>query len=87
MSALKPHIDSLIDEDLAPYEDVLWPSAIAELRAMLSDSLETHPELSKMVREHAPNQLTRPNAESGEVSVHGAEAETDPLAKKGNGHG
>ncbi len=86
MTSRKSYIDSLVDEDLAPYEDVLWPSALSELRAMLSDSFETHPALSVLVREHDPNLPTQ-NVESGEVAVHGPAVEVDPRAKKANGHG
>ncbi len=63
MSKRTEHIDRLVDDTSSGCERLLSPSALKQLRALLHDSFEAHPVMSKLVGEHAPSEEVDESAE------------------------
>ncbi len=47
-------VNELVEDTLAGYEDVLSPSALGQLRALLADSFAAHEVLRGLAAEQAP---------------------------------
>lgn len=50
------HVEALVEEKVAEFAGILSPAQLAELRGILRDACDVHPEVRELVDEHAPRE-------------------------------
>ncbi len=66
-SSRQQTIDALVEERVSPYAPALGQESLAELRALLSEMLASHPVASALVGELAPSPVVLESGEIGDV--------------------
>jgi hypothetical protein len=56
MGLREEHVEALVEETVAGYENVLPPDAVRALKTVLHAAFEAHPVMSELVSEHAPRE-------------------------------
>lgn len=78
-------LEAQLERAMAPYKDILPPEALAEMRAMLSDFLATHPVASRLMARLRPAPVVQASGAVGDAD--GDVAVRKPTRRRGTGGG